>query len=101
MKNQIQKIFVLLSMVTLIMSCSKDDSPTEPVSIDGGEVFRYQAVEISINNVALDEVEYQGLLGEQMVLLRKTGKNTLAFVVPSDITLGKSDLVGEVLQVNH
>ena len=93
MKNQIQKIFVLLSMVTLIMSCSKDDSPTEPVSIDGGEVFRYQAVEISINNVALDEVEYQGLLGEQMVLLRKTGKNTLAFVVPSDITLGKSDLV--------
>lgn len=93
MKIQIQRIFVLLSIVILIISCTKDDSPTEQVSIDGGEVFRYQAVEISINNVALDEVEYQGLLGEQMVLLRKTGKNTLAFVVPSDITLGKSDLV--------
>jgi hypothetical protein len=97
MKKQLLKAITLfLTTIMFTVSCSKDEDLTK-AEINGGEIYRYQAAVVSLGNIALSEEEYQGMLGDEKVLLRKTSDNTLAFAVSSDAALGKMDLVIESL----
>jgi uncharacterized protein (TIGR02145 family) len=85
-------LFALFSLI-ILSSCSKDDSASEPINQNGGEVFRSQVVTINLNNVTLSENEYQGMLGDQNIVLQKSDDNRLLFSVAQTTPLGLIDLI--------
>lgn len=83
------KAVLLLLFCTFFLSCSDDESSVQ----NGGDVFRYQAVVVNLNNVNLSQLEYQGTLGGDPITLLKSSSSSLTFMVPSTATLGNVDLV--------
>jgi len=91
MRIIIQPSYVLSLFLLLLFSCSKDDN--NQIVLNGGEVFRYQAVTIVLNNVDLNQDEYQGTLGGVPITVAKSDENSLVFAVAPDASLGNVDLV--------
>lgn len=92
MKNQFKRIIALVFFVIIIFGCTKDSSSESEV-IEGVKVFRYQAVTVSLNNVTLNEEEYQGTFAGEQVILKKSLNNTLVFAISPNAPLGKADLI--------
>lgn len=96
MKKQIKICGVLaIIMAFFVISCSKDDnnSETEPIELNGGDVYRYQMVTIDLPNTTLSENEYEVKLGETFLNAIKVDEHQLSFLVPSDFSLGSTELL--------
>jgi hypothetical protein len=97
--KHIYKFFVTLLVISVTISCSKDDSPeTTPIDTNGGEIFTSQVVTVNLPNVELAQNEYQGTLGGTPVRLIKSGDHALLFSVPAGQN-GAGDLVIPALNV--
>ena len=81
--------FILL--VIFIIGCSKDSSG-DSAPTNAGNVYRYQAVAINLENTVLYDSEYEALFGNQPIKLMKIDEHTLGFSVPFDADLGNVEL---------
>ncbi|RDI14408.1 hypothetical protein [Flavobacterium sp. AG291] len=100
MKRLLLQILVTTAVILLTVSCSKDDDTnTEPVNQNGGEILTSQFVKINLPNTQLSQDEYEGTFGTVPVKLLKTGEFELTFYVPSTQT-GDSVLSIPALNAN-
>lgn len=92
MKKIYKIIFILLVGLFSFLSCSKEEE-NNTINLNGGEIFRYQAVTIILNGVDISQNEYIGVFAGEQVRLKKSGINTLVFSVSPNTPLGKTELV--------
>lgn len=92
MKKISTVVFIVLSCITLFLSCSKgEDAPKDnPV---GGDAFKMQVMTIDLPNTSLPNSEYHGSMGNSDITLTKGDEHKLLFMVPSAVELGSQDLV--------
>jgi uncharacterized protein (TIGR02145 family) len=90
MKNIKKHLLLIATIVVITVSCSKDDSPNEPVN--GGEIFTAQIVTVNLPDADFDANEYQGTIGGIPVTLTVSPDNTLLFMAPIGLE-GNHDLV--------
>ena len=92
MKNLFKNVILILSCITLSLSCSKGDDATTDNPV-GGDAYKMQVITIDLPNTTLANSEYHGSMGNSEITLTKGDDHKLIFMIPSTMTLGNQDLV--------
>lgn len=92
-KTFIQKSVGLIILVSLFISCSKDNDSTNPINIDAGIVSHDQVAEITLPTENLSQNIYDGNINGTPIKLVKSGINELSFYMPNDLPVGDYNLL--------
>lgn len=90
-KSVFNLVFFLVSV--MLFSCSKEDSETNQINENGGQISRYQVVTVDVGSIALTDNYYAGTFVGNPIQLVKTTEHELAFYVPETTPLGAAELV--------
>lgn len=91
MKKLLLSITIII-FSTFLFSCSKDDTATDSIDENGGQIYRYQVVTINVGSTSLTNNVYLGTLAGTTVELTKVADHELVFYVPETTPIGATEL---------
>ena len=91
MKKLLLRITIII-FSTFLFSCSKDDTASDSINENGGQIYRYQVVTINVGSTSLTNNVYIGTLAGITVQLTKVADHELVFYVPETTPLGATEL---------
>lgn len=91
MKKLLLSIIIII-FSTFLFSCSKDDTVSNSINENGGQIYRYQVVTINVGSTSLTNNVYTGTLAGTSVQLTKVADHELVFYVPETTPLGATEL---------
>ena len=91
MKKLLLSITIII-FSTFLFSCSKDDTASDSIDENGGQIYRYQVVTINVGSTSLTNNVYLGTLAGTTVELTKVADHELVFYVPETTPIGATEL---------
>lgn len=91
MKKLLLSITIII-FSTFLFSCSKDDTASDSIDENGGQIYRYQVVTIDVGSTSLTNNVYLGTLAGTTVELTKVADHELVFYVPETTPIGATEL---------
>lgn len=86
----------LLSIIifsTFLFSCSKDDTATDSINENGGQISRFQLVTVDFGSTTVPNDTYTGIFNNEPITLSKIEDNKLLFYVKESTPLGQTQLL--------
>lgn len=92
MKKLLLSIIIII-FSTFLFSCSKDDTVSNSINENGGQISRFQLVTVDFGSNTIPNDTYTGTFNNEPVTLSKIEDNKLLFYVNESTPLGQTQLL--------